>query len=410
METDYIKQRIMGVNDENIVVRLDRHIEVVTTETTGMKETGFGSVETCRRVCDVLKSRYTQVHFNKVENERDLKRIVDRKPDLVVLCVKYVVDEEEGAKIWLSDYFSQYGVPYTGSNRATLEFDSDKSKAKRILLGKGVATAKFFLARPGRYIIESKLPLPLPLFVKPMDAANGNGVDENSLVHDFASYNAKVEEIFTTFGAPVLVEEVLPGREFTVSVLDDSEHNCRSIFPVEIVVPKNAKGDRVLGHQAKSGNSEKLSKVEDPALTAVSALAGKVFSVLGIRDFGRIDVKMDAHGVPHFIETNLVPGMTPGTSYFPRACEINRTMTYGSVVLKIAELALSRSDLSASLALSRIEPHAVPGRDALAVDGADNPSHGLLLHGEDVLGLGPNLLVPALSGLEGGQTDGESAL
>ena len=46
---------------------------------------------------------------------------------------------------------------------------------------------------------------------------------------------------------------------------------------------------------------EKLSKVEDPALTAVSALAEKVFSVLGVRDFGRIDVKMDAHGVPHFI-------------------------------------------------------------------------------------------------------------
>ena len=55
------------MNDENIVVKVDRHIEVVTTETAGMKETGFGSVETCRRVCDVLKSRYTQVHFNQVK-------------------------------------------------------------------------------------------------------------------------------------------------------------------------------------------------------------------------------------------------------------------------------------------------------------------------------------------------------
>jgi hypothetical protein len=80
------------------------------------------------------------------------------------------------------------------------------------------------------------------------------------------------------------------------------------------------------------------------------------------------------------------------------------------VVLKIVELALSRSEHSASLALNGTEPHVVPGRDALAVDGADNPSHGLLLHGEDVLGLGPNLVVPALSGLEGGQTDGGSAL
>jgi hypothetical protein len=164
-------------------VKIDRHIEVVTTETMAMKETGFGSIETCQRVCDVLKSRYAQVHFNEVQSERDLERIVDREPDLVVLCVKYVVDEEQHAKIWLSDYFSQHGIAYTGSNRATLEFDSDKSKAKNAVLEKGVATAKFFLAHPGIFANESNLPFPLPLFVKPLDAANGNGVDENSLVH-----------------------------------------------------------------------------------------------------------------------------------------------------------------------------------------------------------------------------------
>ncbi len=397
------------MNDEDIMVKIDRHIEVVTTETAGMKETGFGSLETCRRVCDALKSRYTRVHFNEIQSELDLERIVDRAPDLVVLCVKYVVDEKQGAKIWLSDYFSQCDVPHTGSDRATLEFDSDKSKAKTALLEKGVATAKFFLAHPGMFKNEGHLPLPLPLFIKPLDAANGNGVDENSLVHDFASYVAKVEEIFTIYASPALVEEVLPGREFTVAVLDDPAHNSRLILPVEIVGPKNAKGDRVLGHQAKSSNMEKLSKVGDPALTAVCVLAEKVFSVLGVRDFGRIDVKMDAYGIPHFIETNLVPGMTPGTSYFPRACDINLEMSHESVVLKIAELALSRSELSASLALSRIERHVVPGRNALAVDDADNPSYALLLSGEDVLDLGPSLVVPALSGLDGGQTDGESA-
>jgi D-alanine-D-alanine ligase len=122
---------------------------------------------------------------------------------------------------------------------------------------------------------------------------------------------------------------------------------------VEIVVPRNAKGNRVLGYREKSGNREKLSKVKDPDLTAVSALANKVFSVLGVRDFGRIDVKMDAAGVPHFIETNLVPGMTPETSYFPRACDINLMMSYESVVLKIVDLALNRSELYIKLNLQR---------------------------------------------------------
>ena len=327
-----------------MIFKFNRHIEVVTTETAGMKETGFGSVETCRRVCDVLKSRYSQVHFNVVQSARDLESIVNREPDLVVLCVKYIVDEERAAKIWLSDYFSQCDIPYTGSNRATLEFDSDKSKAKTVLLEKGVATAKFFLAHPGLFTNARCLPLPLPLFVKPLDAANGNGVDENSLVHDFASYEARVEEIFATFGHPALVEEFLPGREFTVAVLDDFAHDRRLILPVEIVPPENAKGDRVLGCREKSSNREMLSKVQEPALTAVSALAGNAFSVLGVRGFGRIDVKMDAYGMPHFIEANLVPGMTPETSYFPRACEINRMMSYESVVLKLVDLGLNRTE------------------------------------------------------------------
>jgi len=340
---------------ENIVARFDRHIEVVTTETAGMKETGFGSVETCRRVFEVLQGRYRRVEFNKVGNERDLREIVSRKPDLVVLCVKYVADKEDGAKTWLSEYFSRHDVPHTGSSRAALEFDSDKSKAKRILLGRGVATAKFFLGRPGRYLDEGQLPLPLPLFVKPMDAANGNGVDENSLVHDFDSYRAKVEEIFAIYGVPALVEEFLPGREFTVSVLDDPGNRSLSVFPVEIVAPRNATGDRVLGHQAKSRNSEKLSMVEEPALSAVSALAKEVFAVLGMRDFGRIDVKMDAHGLPHFIETNLVPGMTPETGYFPRACAVNGEMTYESVILKIAELALKRAGRPSGRVLNAAE-------------------------------------------------------
>lgn len=346
------------MNDGNIMVKADRHIEVVTTETAGMKETGFGSVETCRGICDILKSRYARVHLNEVRGERDLERIVARAPDLVVLCVKYVVDEAQHANIWLSDYFSQFDIPHTGSNRATLEFDSDKSKAKNVLLEKGVATAKYFLAHPRLFTNENQLPLSLPLFVKPLDAANGNGVDENSLVHDFASYAKKVEEISTIYGMPALVEEVLPGREFTVAVLDDSRQNSRLVLPVEIVTPKNAKGDRVLGCSAKSSNREILSAVEDPALTAVSALARKVFSVLGMRDFGRIDVKMDAFGIPHFIETNLVPGMTPQTSYFPRACEINRMMSYESVVLKIVELALDRSGLPARLDLNMSGPPA----------------------------------------------------
>lgn len=324
--------------------KIDRRVEVVATETHGMKETAFGSLETARAIHSALDAHYTDVRFNEIQTKYDLARIVDRKPDLVVLCVKHITDIETRAKIWLSDYFFNHGIAYTGSTRDTLEFDSDKAKAKQALRDIGIPTAKFFIAGPKSHLAEADLPLPFPLFVKPQSAANGNGIDDRSIVHDFASYRAKADEVFAAFGQAALVEEVLPGREFTVAILDDPVLGLRWISPIEIIVPKNAMGDRVLGQMEKSSNTERVSIVEEPERAAISMLAGKIFSALEARDFGRIDIKMDALGVPHFMEANLVPGMTPESSYFPRACALDRAMSYDAVILEIAAIALRRAD------------------------------------------------------------------
>ncbi len=328
--------------------KINKQIEVVTTATLSMKETGFGSIETCKNICDTLRTHYTHVNFNEVTSEQDLIGIADTNPDLVVLCVKYLAVENSDTKIWLSDFFSQCGILHTGSSRTTLEYDSNKGKAKRTVLDHGLATAKYFFAHPDVTKSERHLPLPLPLFIKPVDAANGNGIDENSLVHDFASYEAKIKEIFSIYGAPALVEEYLPGREFTVAILDDPSRNSRLISPVEIIVSENTKGDRILGAKEKAGNNEKLLNLSKIEKAVVSELAGKVFSALGVQDFGRIDIKMDALGIPYFMEANLIPGMTPETSYFPRACFSNQGMWYQEVVLKITELALTRIEAPAN--------------------------------------------------------------
>ena len=146
--------------DEDILIKTDRHLEIVTSDTTGMKETAFGSLDTCHKVYNILKRHYTHVCFNKVQSEHDLQLIVNRDPDMVVLCVKYIFDEDHKTKIWLSDFFSQFNIAHTGSDKATLEFDSNKSKAKNYLSDKGIATAKFFLTHPGLYEEGKRPPHP----------------------------------------------------------------------------------------------------------------------------------------------------------------------------------------------------------------------------------------------------------
>lgn len=329
------------------ITKINKRIEVVGANNVDLKESGFGSLETAKGISRILKHHYHDVRFSEVENEGDLSSIADRNPDLVILCIKYIIGPETKSQIWLSEYFSNRHIPHTGSTRAGLEFDSNKGKAKTVLLNKGSVTAKFFLAHPNLFDSEQRLPLPFPLFVKPLDAANGNGVDEHSLVHDFKSYQSKVQRIFEAYGVSALVEEVLSGREFTVAILESSRHGPRMVMPVEIIVPMNEKGDRVLGSIEKLSNCEQLLAVEEPAITEVAALADQAFTLLGARDFGRIDIKMDASGKPYFIEANLVPGMTPETSYFPRACSINNSLSYETVVMKIAELALGRTEMIA---------------------------------------------------------------
>ncbi|MCV0426380.1 MAG: hypothetical protein K5905_12975 [Roseibium sp.] len=331
-------------------------IAIVTSKTDGLKETGFGSIETCTAMYRAIRTKYQDVTFHEVTTKESLNGVLHESPDLVVLCCKYFQDPDTAIKTWFSEFFAGKGVNFTGSDREHLEFDSNKSKAKTLLQNSGIATAKFFITLPGQYSEEADLPVPLPLFVKPLDAANGNGIDENSIVRDFESYRNKVDEVFRLFGDGVLVEEELSGREYTVAVLDDPQRQLRFIVPLQISPPKNCKGDRVLGYEAKLKNEESLSQVSEPLNGELIQFADRIFTVLGARDFGRIDIKLDASGIPHFLEANLVPGMTPSTSYFPRALFhmaqseldfLNTTqMTHTDVALKIVELGLNRASLA----------------------------------------------------------------
>jgi D-alanine-D-alanine ligase len=321
-----------------------------------MNETGFGTIEACKAFYEALKERYGNVTFHEVTTRASLNAIVNAKPDLVVLCSKYLFDLTSRTRTWFSKFFQGHKVAFTGSSRDALEFDSNKAKAKAILESAGIATAKFFITFPGQFGVEEALPLPLPVFIKPIDAANGNGIDQNSIAHNFESYRKKVDELFTEFGVNVLVEEVLPGREFTVAIIDDKTNGSRWVMPMEIVPPKNGKGDRILGSAEKLNNEEVVGSVNEPLRSEIIELAEESFAALGASDFGRIDIKLDEMNKPHFLEANLVPGMTPITSYFPRACGMPHSqcefevgisgMTYSDIASKIVELGLRRVDVA----------------------------------------------------------------
>ena len=321
------------------------HIEIITTPNETLKESGFGTLKACNSVFDAIQSMGYSARLSVCETKDDLEDVVKRQPELVILAVKYIPVKNENG-IWLSDYFARHGINFTGSTREVLEFDSNKVLAKTHLTNKGINTANYFIATPGKYKDESELPITFPLFLKPLDAANGNGIDDLSYVTNFSDYESKVASLYDTFNQPILAEEYLDGREFTVAVI--KTRNGKLIASaVEVIPPTSTHGLRILGAQAKKDDSEKLIEiVDDEVKNRVTTLAIDAFNTLGVRDFGRIDIKTNNHGECFFMEANLVPGMTYGSSYFPEACDIAHEFAYDKVIELLLAGGLARASSS----------------------------------------------------------------
>lgn len=337
-----------------VIKKENRLIEVIATDIVGLTTMGFGSVKNCRSVYNALVEKYSHVNFNVVRTKSDLGRIISRKPDLVFTGVKYVIFNELEAtkniknKVWISEYMENAGINYTGSRRDAIELEISKDSAKKRVKEFGVDTAPYFVAKPGMYKSADELPVDFPLFIKPLLEGDSRGISNNSIVSDFRSYQNKVQNIYTLFGQAALIEKFLCGREFTVSVIDSDSSYEPIAMPVEIIVSDKSTGKKILGYEIKKDNRETVIAVDDVDIYESVVLVAKgAFVALGARDYGRIDIMMDENDSPHFLEANLVPGMTQrpdyvGCSYFPRACFINYNITYQETVHKIAEIALNR--------------------------------------------------------------------
>jgi len=184
------------------------------------------------------------------------------------------------------------------------------------------------------------IPIAFPLFIKPLTGGDSRGVDANSIVYDFLSFQAKVLDIKRKHNLRSLVETYLSGKEYSVSILQDHSNGNLKAMPIEIVVKKNINGHRILDYDIKENDHEKVIAVSDSKIfNQLSDLSKNAFIALGGKSLGRIDIKMDHRSVPHFIEANLMPGLRKG--YFYRSCLLNLNMSYEQMILTVVDNGLS---------------------------------------------------------------------
>ena len=210
---------------------------------------------------------------------------------------------------------------YTGSCPGGAAMAMAKDVAKKLVKGAGVPVANGVILRDG----EGEPPLPLPCVIKPRDGGSSIGMQVIKSREEWQK--------LTPLGG-LLCENYLPGREFTVGLLDGVP------LPVVEIRPKGGLYDYRRKYTA--GESEELCPAPlSPAKAGrLQELAQRAFAALDLRDYARIDFREDRDGVPCFLEANTLPGMTE-TSLFPLAARA-AGYTFPQLCEKMAAMAAKR--------------------------------------------------------------------
>jgi len=207
------------------------------------------------------------------------------------------------------------GIPFTGSPPEVLSFALRKDRVKQRLEEAGIPTpAGRVLTRP-----TDPCDLPFPLIVKPVREDGSVGIWRTSVVTDPVQLARAVDAVVTKLRQPCLVEQFIEGRELNVALLG---HPTPRVLPLSEIdfsaLPADA--PRIVSYDAKwtSGSIDDLGTVPilHPVLQSATAarvrrVASDAFRAVGVRDYGRVDVRLAPSGIPYVVDVNPNCDLSP---------------------------------------------------------------------------------------------------
>lgn len=207
------------------------------------------------------------------------------------------------------------GLPYTGSDPLTLAVTLDKAVARRVV-APDVPVARGALIEDEEDLADLA-GLPYPVIVKPNDEGSSKGIRDNPVAADEEAARARVGWLRSRYGAPALVEEMLPGAEVTVGVAGNGR-SARVLGVMEIAPADDDGAPFVYSLEVKRDWRRRVryhvpARLPADTLAEVQRLALRAYRLLGCRDLSRMDFRLDAEGRPRFLECNPLPGLNPET-------------------------------------------------------------------------------------------------
>ncbi len=205
-----------------------------------------------------------------------------------------------------------YSIPYTFSDALTLGISLDKVLTKRLFQQAGLPTSPFcVLENSAHYELPLDMGLKFPLFVKPNHEGSSKGVRPESVVETVEKLKVQVERVISLYHQPAIVEEFLPGKEFTVAVIGTGKDaKVLGVLEVTKVAVAKVNGFVQKNDWKTYGPIAFQPMSESPLRAQLAEISLRAYQLLGCRDAGRIDLRLDRNGMPQLMEINALSGLS----------------------------------------------------------------------------------------------------
>ena len=285
----------------------------------GMEDTAeFDSVETIDAIETAL--RYLGHETKRIGHLGQLKLQLSRgeRWDMVFNIAEGLWGADREARV--PALLETCGIPCTFSDARVLAAGLHKGASKRLVRAAGVLTADFqVVATLGE--AEQCHPA-MPAFVKPVAEGSSKGITAANVVTSQEDLVNRCGALLDRYRQPVLVERYLPGREFTVGLVGTGAR-ARVHGVMEIRHGSGAEaGGYTYANKANFGACVGYELATDRTARLAGAMALQAWRFMGGRDAGRVDMRCDANGDPHFLEVNPLAGLHPENSDLPILCRL----------------------------------------------------------------------------------------
>ena len=310
----------------------------------------FGVLEEIESIAAALREGGHTVTIFSVDD--DIERLVsfleEHRPEAIFNLCESVLGRAD-LEMCIAGVYDLFGIPYTGAGTMALGIALNKAVSKAIFAANNIPTPRFALFDTAE-TAGKDFSLTYPLIVKPVREDASIGIDNNSIVTTVEALNERIAFVHREFKQPALVEEYIDGRELNVAVLAAQDGTFETLPISEILFDAMPEGNpRIVSYEAKWVEDSPLYKTTIPKCPAdlseaiaaqARSIALKAANAVGLRDYGRIDMRLRDDGALFVLEANPNPDISQDAGFI-RAC-LTSGLTHSEAINSIASQAVRR--------------------------------------------------------------------